>query len=377
MFRLPITAKIIALTAATGLVAACGSGTTAPDGSSSSTTGCSNSAAVAKWPLQRRLAQLLMGGAQTDQGEDSVRAAVNAIAKGKVGGVNFLGSDPSVYSENQLAEAVDAGGEVPPFLAVDEEGGRVQRLVGIADDLPSARQMADTKSPGQVKRAATKIGNTMAKLSLNMDLAPVVDVSDQPDDAVIGDRSFSDDPATVTEYAGAFADGLRAAGVIPVLKHFPGLGSGSGNTDTEPATTPPLKKLENTDLVPYKTLLNAKPVAVMLTNAAVPGLTKGEPATLSTATYDLLRTRYGFTGVVMTDSLSAAAITDTMSVPKAVEVAIRAGADIALWDDLANADSILKRLQEAVAKGRLSESRVTESVVRVLDLKGVDLCVGR
>ncbi len=348
-----------------------------PNSSLAASGDCTNEQQLAKWDLDRRLGQLLMGAIYADAGETAVRAAVNQIAKGNVGGVNVLGTSTYSYANNELAQAVDAGGQTPPFLAVDEEGGRVQRLTDEVGYLPSAREMADTMTPRQVKRLAKKIGRAMNKLSLNMDLAPVVDVSNQYDDAVVGDRSFGSNPATVTKYAGAFADGLRSQGIIPVLKHFPGLGSGSGNTDFESAKTPPLKKLEQRDLKPYETLLLDSPVAVMTTNAVVPGLSGGEPASLSSATYQLLRDKYGFTGVVMTDSLSAAAVTEGRDIEEAVTQAIIAGADIALWDQLSEQKAVHKELRKAVASGDLSEEQVNASVGRVLALKGVDLCTGR
>ncbi len=374
--RVSVAACLMAGTAA---LAGCSSDGSAsdPQSAGSASTECTNSQQVAAWDLDRRLGQLLMGAVYADAGETALNTAVRQIAKGKVGGINILGTSSYSYSNNELAEAVDAGGQVPPFLAVDEEGGRVQRLADELGYQPSAREMAATMSPAQVQEHAKKIGKAMSRLSLNMDLAPVVDVSSQADYEVIGDRSFGDDAKTVTEYAGAFAEGLREAGIIPVLKHFPGLGSGSGNTDFEAASTPPLKKLEKQDLKPYESLLTESPVAVMTTNAVVPGLTEGTPASLSPATYQLLREKYGFDGVVMTDSLSAAAVTEGRSIEEAVTQAIVAGADIALWDQLAEAKSVHKELSKAVASGKLSEDQVNASVTRVLDLKGVDLCEGR
>ncbi|WP_276067803.1 glycoside hydrolase family 3 N-terminal domain-containing protein, partial [Mycolicibacterium gadium] len=107
----------------------------------------------------------------------------------------------------------------------------------------------------QVYQLALDRGKKMRGLGITIDFAPVVDVTDAPDDTVIGDRSFSDDPAKVTEYAGAYARGLRDAGLLPVLKHFPGHGHGSGDSHTAGAvTTPPLDALMTDDLVPYRTL---------------------------------------------------------------------------------------------------------------------------
>lgn len=311
-----------------------------------------------------------MGAISTDQGAPAMDQAVQALKDGSVGGVNFLGSDASTFATDDLADLVDASGDLPPLLAVDEEGGRVQRLSSIVGTIPSAREMSATMTPKQVRSEGRKIGTAMRKLSLNMDLAPVVDVGTQ----AIGDRSFSDDPDVVTKYAGAFAVGLRDAEVIPTLKHFPGLGSATGNTDFGAATTPPLSELRKSDLKPYEALLDDEPVTVMFANAVVPGLTKGAPASLSREAYELLRDDLDFNGVAITDSLSAVAIANDNTVPEAVEKAIAAGADIALWDDLAQADAARKRLKSAVRKGRLSEERINEAVTRIVALKGADLC---
>ena len=124
---------------------------------------------------------------------------------------------------------------------------------------------------------------------------------------MIGDRSFGDDPQTVTKYAGAFAEGLREENIIPVLKHFPRAGDGQWQHRLRGCNHRSHRQTGRRRIwFPYETLLLDTPVAVMTTNASVPGLTGKKPASLSPATYQLLRDDYGFTGVVMTDSLSAA-----------------------------------------------------------------------
>lgn len=374
--RVTTTAAVLLGAAVLTACSSSGGGTGPEDGpTDAGGDGCTNAQQIATWDLDRRLGQLLMGGIAVE-GDTALMEAVTAVAKGHVGGVNFLG--PSyAYGDGELAQAVDAGGEVPPFLAVDQEGGRVQRLVDVMGEVPSAREMGATMTPKQITKQAQAIGKKMRKLSLNMNLAPVVDVSDQFDDAVIGDRSFSADAEQVTKDAGAFAAGLRDEDVIPVLKHFPGLGSGTGNTDFEEASTPPLRKLKKRDLVPYESLLLDSPVAVMLTNAKVPELTSGKPATLSADAYRLLREKYGFDGVTMTDSLTPVAAQTGQGLPKVVEKALIAGADIALWDSLSEAPQIIDRLQRAVESGALPEERVNQSVDRIVTLKGLDLCAGR
>lgn len=322
--------------------------------------------------MDTKLRQLLFAGVFT--GEPDPMASANIAAKAGVGGINFLGNDPQVYANGELAAVTKAGGQFPPFLAVDQEGGRVQRLAPLIGSQPSARQMGATMTPAQVEDLAASTGEAMKGLGLNMDLAPVADVSSQPDKAVIGDRAFSDDPAKVTEYAGAYADGLRSQGIIPVFKHFPGIGSASGNTDFEPATSPPLAQLEAVDMVPYETLLKTEPNAVMMGTAVVPDLTNGEPAALSPAAVDLLRKNLDYDGVVMTDSLSGAAVKSEYTLPVAAEKSLIAGVDMVLWDSVAEIDSIVAQLTDAVSAGRLTTDRVNESFARVLALKQIDAC---
>lgn len=335
---------------------------------------CSPADTVATWPLESRVSQLLFAGVNTNRKVDpnAIGTATYAVSEG-AGGVNFLGDNPMVYGNGQLAN-VTAAGQIPPFLALDQEGGRVQRLTGLGMYVPSARELGWSKSPDEIREIGAWVGDTMYNLGFNMNFAPNVDVSDQPYGAVAGDRSFDADAAAATADARAFAQGLRREGVIPVLKHFPGLGSATGNTDKQPATTPPFSQMQNRDLVPYRMLLNEEPVAVMMASAEVPELTNGMPAGLSPEAVALLRDNYGFDGVVMTDSLDGVAITSRFTVEDAAVLALMAGNDMVLWDRTYNVPAVRAAILAAIADGRLSEARINESVMRVLALKGYDPC---
>lgn len=196
---------------------------------------------------------------------------------------------------------------------------------------------------------------------------------------MIGDRSFGSDPAVVTEYAGAYARGLRDAGVLPVLKHFPGHGHASGDSHTGGVTTPPLDVLMGDDLVPYRTLTGQAPVAVMVGHMQVPGLTGSDPASLSPAAYNLLRSGGyggpGFGGLVYTDDLSSmGAINQRYGVADAVLRALQAGADNALWITTAEVPAVLDRLEQALASGELNQGAVDASLQRNAAVKGPLRC---
>ncbi len=239
---------------------------------------------IAKLTPRDRLAQLVMAGLDP---ADEV-AATHVVTVDHVGAVFIGGTATRLLTGGRLA-ALRAKAEVPLLTAVDEEGGRVQRIDLLDGPTPSARQLAATMSPGQVSAVAQRRGEQLRARGVVMDLAPVVDVTGAAANTVIGDRSFSADPATVGTYAGAYADGLRRAGVIPVLKHFPGHGSGSGDSHLGLVRTPPLAALESGDLLPYATLIPRGQPVVMLGHLDVPGLTDGVPASLSPAAYRLRR----------------------------------------------------------------------------------------
>jgi len=330
----------------------------------------SGAALLASMSTRDKLAQLLMVGIRN--GADA-RAVVGGY---HVGGI-MVGSwtDLSMLTDGSLADTANLG-PLPLAVSVDEEGGRVSRLASLIGVAPAARTLAQTQTPDEVYQLALARGRQMRGLGITVDFAPVVDVSNQGADTVIGDRSFSNDPATVTTYAGAFARGLRDAGVLPVLKHFPGHGHGSGDSHTAGAvTTPPLSALMTSDLVPYRTLTAEVPVAVMIGHLEVPGLTGDTPASLSAAAVNLLRSGGyggpGFNGPVFSDDLSSmAAINSRYGVADAVLRSLQAGVDVALWITTDEVPAVLDRLEKAVNGGELQLAAVEGSVLRMAAIKG-------
>jgi beta-N-acetylhexosaminidase len=351
--------------------------------------GCSNQTVVDNWPLARRAAQLVVVPALNAQ----MNGLTASFAAG-AGGVLILGQTVP----GDLAQQVEAAKRseppgVPLAVMADEEGGGVQRLANLVGSLPWPRQMAATMTADQVVAAARRTGLRMRAAGVNVDLAPVVDVdggpgpnSRDPD----GQRSFSAVPATAARYGVAFADGLRQGGVIPVVKHFPGLGGASANTDNGLAATLPLSVLRTQGLLPFQAAIAAGVPAVLVSNATVPGLTT-KPASLSQAVIQgLLRGTLGFHGLVLTDSLSAGAVKAAgYDVPSGAAAAVTAGADMILFGstltpaDIASlgprevnssTSAIINALVGAVGSGALPVARLDAAVLDVLTAKGVNLC---
>lgn len=328
---------------------------------------------LAKLSQREKLAQLLTVGI-TGSADAS-----NVVSSEQVGGI-FVGSwtDPSLLDRAAL-DAVKAQAKVPLMVTIDEEGGRVSRAKNVIGAVPSARDIAQTQTPEQFYQLTLTRSKALKDVGITVDFAPDVDVSSQPDDSVIGDRSFSDDPKVVSEFAGAYIRASNEVGLGSVIKHFPGHGSGSGDSHTGAVTTPPLDQLQNTDLVPFRDLVNSG-AAVMVGHLDVPGLTEpGVPASINPAAMTLLRegTGYGappFNGPIFTDDLSGmAAITARMSIVDAVEATLLAGADNALWISSDAVPQVLDRLEQSVSSGKLPADRVDTSVLRMARYKGVAL----
>jgi beta-N-acetylhexosaminidase len=357
-------------------------------GSTTTSTG-SSCVALAKWAVPRLAAQLVVVPAlnfDVDQ--------LGAALRQGVGGALFLGNAPAPADLAQRVAAANAqtGAAGPLLTMADEEGGGIRRLAPLTSPLPWPRTMAATMSTAQVRALATTIGRQMRAAGVRLDLAPVADLDNGPGPSAgnpDGERSFSNTADIAAAYASAFAQGLAAGGERSTVKHFPGLGHSSGNTDDGPAYTLPLSQLEQGALPAFRGTLDSVS-AVMVANATVPGLTAG-PASLSGAAISgLLRNRLGWHGLVLTDSLSAGAIRATgSSLPRAAVQAIAAGADMVLFGStLTPADTaqlaptpvasqtaaIVSAITSSVADGHLARSRLENAVSHVLTAKGVALC---
>lgn len=367
LFRMTVVAGIVAA-AVFGVMDRTGDASVhQPNGD----TGRSQAACIARLPLTEKLGQKLMLGATAN----TLAADMGPFARHHIGGVVLMDEVPAAETQ-----AFNAKQSIQPLVATDQEGGAVQRYKH-EGALPSPQAMAARYLPGEAEQIIEKDDTYLHAQGVNMNLAPLADVAEPSGGSVLGSRVFSSDPKTVALYARVYVEAAQNAGVLPTLKHFPGLGSASGNTDYGPATAPASQR----DLAPYASLAGTT-AAVMVGNQIVPGLTTGAPASLSRAAVTtLLRGKLGYAhNVVVTDSLSAKAIIDTLSEADAVVRAWEAGADEALVVQTPAGQSegrfvkdVIARAQSAIAEGALSVSEINDSVERLFALpqKGVDACM--
>ncbi|TAL13194.1 MAG: glycoside hydrolase family 3 protein [Frankiales bacterium] len=318
----------------------------------------------AGWTDRQLAAQLVLAGYDMGRLADAETWVRNGI-----GGIVLFGTPPSDLG-SRLAR-LRATGSVVPFVASDEEGGRVQRLRTLLGPLPSAEAMGATRSAAQVRALAASYGTRMARLGVDLDLAPVADLGIRGYYIERTDRAFSADPATAGAYASAWHAGMRSARVAAVAKHWPGHGQAS-DTHDHAASTPPLSTLEKRDLLPFGDLLRAGIPAVMVGHLQVPGLTEqGLPATLSPNAYRYLRERAGPHRVLMTDSLSMGAISIGMRLTPAQAAvrALTAGADLVIVDPGPGPGPIVDAVGAAIGRGSYPRSSALASVRRVLAAK--------
>jgi len=341
--------------------------------------GCSIDQVVGTWPVRRLAAQTVV----VPVDENHVGRVSAQVADG-VGGVILFGSKAPADLGADLGRLLhNAPGGIVPIVMTDEEGGAVQRMANLVGDMPSARRMARTMTPAQVRGLARRVAERMAGHRVTMNLAPVLDLDDRPGPSATnpdGTRSFSIHPAVARDYGLAFADGMRAGGVVPVVKHFPGLGRATTNTDVAPAWTRPWPVLERKGLRPFRAAVRAGLPAVMVTTARVPGLTR-KPATLSRrAVHGVLRGRLGFDGLVVTDSLSGGAVSGAgYSVRRAAVQALRVGADLVLFnavpgDVAGTTERVIRAVVRAVRSGDLPIERLRDAAGHVLTAKKAPVC---
>ena len=323
-------------------------------------------------PLEQRAGRVLVVGLPgVTVSSDPIVADILDVG---VGGV--LITEPNVTSSAQVSQLVSdlrALAPRPIVVSTGEESGRVAAFREVLGATPSARSLAARSTPAQVEEMARGIGSKLAALGIDLDLAPVVDLDGGPAGGLIGDRSFSADPATAAAYGLAWARGLIRADVQPTAKHFPGHGRVDADTHLElPLVEAGLDELRASDLVPFVELIDAGVPVVMLDHIAYRVFDPELPASLSPKAYEFLR-GLGFDGVAITDSVGMGAVNLRWPFPEAAVLAVTAGADAVLTTDGTQALGMRDALVDAVRSGRLSEARLDEAAGRMAALAGDDV----
>jgi beta-N-acetylhexosaminidase len=288
---------------------------------------------------------------------------------------NFVAPHDTIGGVTAFVAQAMSDAKIPLLIAVDQEGGQVNKLQTFYGAVPSAASIAASGDPNMAWSQAAQEAKRMHELGINTALAHVVDVS--PTTNLVEDRQFSSDPTTVATYAGAFLNGLQQNTIVACLKHFPGLGSLHDSTSTDPHFHLPvvdrsLADVESIDLAPYKAILRqATPAMIMPTDVLTTAIDAALPAELSPKAIDgVLRKELGYDGVVITDGLYMQGITSSWPLSQAAVLSILAGDDLIEGPYTPNqVAEVVAALKHALQQGQLSMQRIDQSVRRILVMK--------
>ena len=349
---------------------------------SATATATATDGALAGWSLEEKVGQLMMVGVDAQAPKQSSNEAVDTHHVGNIfiAGRTTAGSQATQKVISSFTSKVGPGTThaTPMLVATDQEGGEVQVLAGSGfSDIPSALDQS-AQPRDQLVASARTWGKELADVGVNMNLAPVadlVDIARPASNEPIGrwGREYGHDAATVSSQAGAFAEGMQASKVIPTYKHFPGLGRVKDNTDTSAGVvdSTTTRSADTAVSVIFGAAIAAGAPVIMVSSATYSLIDPSAPAVFSsTIVTDMLRREMGFSGVVITDDVSAAVQVQDVSAGDRAVRAIRAGCDLVLASaDPTVAADMVKALIATARSDPAFAARVDESATRVLNLK--------
>lgn len=321
--------------------------------------------------LDEKIGQMIITGFNGSEYNDDMDRLINEY---KVGGVILFARN--IEDSNQMIELTRAlqenNNNIPLFISIDEEGGRVSRLPDDIEKFPAAFDIGLINNDQTAYENGKEIGYTLKRLGINLDYAPVLDIYSNENNTVIGDRAFGTEESIVSKMGIATMKGIEDAGVIPVIKHFPG----HGDTEVDshyglPIVYKTLEELRNFEFIPFVKAIESGCDVIMVSHIILNEVDSSNPASLSKIVIsDLLRKDLEFDKVVITDDMSMGAITSIMSIEEACIKSIEAGCDILL---LGNAyeeiEQVINSIKLKLYNGEISEEQINKSVKRILELK--------
>lgn len=321
--------------------------------------------------LDEKIGQMIITGFNGSEYNDDMDRLINEY---KVGGVILFARN--IEDSNQMIDLTRAlqenNNNLPLFISIDEEGGRVSRLPDDVEKFPSAFTIGLINDQQTAYENGKEIGYTLKRLGINLDYAPVLDIYSNENNTVIGDRAFSKEESIVSTMGIATMEGIEDADIIPVVKHFPG----HGDTEVDshyglPIVYKTLEELRNFEFIPFVKAIESGCDVIMVSHIILNEVDSINPASLSKIVIsDLLRKDMGFDKVVITDDMSMGAITSIMSIEEACIKSIEAGCDILL---LGNAyeeiEQVIDSIKLKLYNGEISEEQINKSVKRILELK--------
>ena len=323
--------------------------------------------------LDEKIGQMITIGIDGYSVDDTAK---QLITDKKVGGV-ILFKD-NISDSNQLLQlindikGINSTNKIPIFISVDQEGGRVNRLPSEIKSLPSNEIIGNKNDNKLAYDIGKNIGYALGSFGFNMDFAPVLDVNSNPNNTVIGDRSFSNDKDKVASLGASEINGFKDSNIISVAKHFPGHGDTA--TDSHyalPIINKTLDELKSVEFVPFKKAIEEKVPAIMVSHILMPQIDANNPASMSkTIITDILRKDLKFDGLIVTDDMTMGAVTNELDITTACINSINAGADLLLvCHGYHNEINVINAIKDSVNNRIISIDTINKSVYRILSLK--------
>ncbi len=312
-----------------------------------------------------KLGQLFIVALYTNKDESHINQIRNIVTQDKIGGLILMQDDAA--REINLVNEFQQKSKIPLMIGMDAEWGLYQRIPA-AHKFPWAMTLGAIQDKNLIYGMAAKIAEDCKRMGINWDFAPVVDVNTNPDNPIIGNRSFGSEVSNVTQSALSYSNGLQDNNILAAIKHFPG--HGDTNTDSHldlPVVSHNLDRLNSIELAPFKALTDKGIGGVMVAHLYVPSLEsgKGIPASVSkNIITGLLKEKLGYKGLIITDALNMGAVANKYKPGELDALAFKAGNDIMLFSQ--GVAQGKKLIQKAIDNGEISQSRVEESVKKIL-----------
>jgi len=329
-------------------------------------------AMIESMTLEEKVGQLIIGGFTGTTMTEEVKELIHTYRLG--GFILFAHNLESLDQSLELLNSIkkeNEESEIPLFLSVDQEGGRVTRLPGL-NNLITNREIGQKNDERFAYEFGKLLGNQLHAFGFNLNFAPVLDVNSNPNNPVIGDRSYGDEPGLVSALGVQTMQGLQTEGIISTIKHFPGHGDTYLDShEALPIIHKTYDELKETELVPFENAIKSGAEMIMTAHILLPEMETTYPATMSKEIItEILRKEMGYSGVVITDDMTMAAITNNYGIDEAAVTSIKAGVDIVLIaHEFENIVKTYEHIIEAVNTGEITEKRIDESVARILLLK--------
>ncbi|MFD2611334.1 beta-N-acetylhexosaminidase [Paenibacillus gansuensis] len=330
---------------------------------------------MSQMTLRDKIGQMVMVGIE---GTEVGKITQQMLQQYKVGGIIVYANNLTSVSQtrallNSLKQSSKEAGILPPLLlGTDQEGGRVSRFPAGIDKFPASRVIGNTNNADYANKVGQVMGSTMKAFGLNMDFAPDLDVNTNPNNPVIGDRAFGTTPQRVIKMGISEMKGIGKAGVIPVVKHFPGHGDTSVDSHKGlPVVTHGLDRLRKVEFAPFQEAVQQGADAVMVAHLLMSQLDPNVPSSMSKVIIQkYLRKELGFEGVVITDDMTMGAIGKNYTLDGAVIRSVLAGSDIILvGHEPEKQRLVLQSLYKAAQNGKIPADHINASVRRILELK--------